>query len=434
MVVFDTKMRMKILIHGINFSPELIGVGKYTSDMAVWLASRGHSVRVICAPPYYPAWKVLAPFSGARYARTQWQGVDVWRCPLWVPKRPGGLKRLLHLGSFAFFSLPQMLRQLVWRPDVVWVVEPALACAPAALFLARLTGAKAWLHIQDFEVDAAFDLGLVKGRALKQCLLAIEAWLMRRFDAVSTISKRMGERARAKGIPNHKMVSFPNWIAVNEFAHGSQREILRYRQKLGIQDGALVALYSGNMGNKQGLEILADLARRYTRLALNDHGEVPVEIAIVFVYCGEGPGRTELMRGCQQLDNVRFLDLQPLALLPSLLALADIHLLPQRADAADLVMPSKLTGMLASGRPIVATAKAGTELADVVHQCGIVVPPEDSQALAYAVQKLAKDRALRTQLGMAGRRYASEYLDAFTVLSQFENALFALCGMVKVST
>src|SRR3990170_1399948 len=91
-----------------------------------------------------------------------------------------------------------------------------------------------------------------------------------------------------------------------------------------------------------------------------------------FVFCGNGAGKTELLRLTQGLPNVRFLDLQLMNRLNDLLGLADIHLLPQRADAADLVMPSKLTGMLASGRPVVATASPGTQVAEVVEGCGIV--------------------------------------------------------------
>jgi len=101
-------------------------------------------------------------------------------------------------------------------------------------------------------------------------------------------------------------------------------------------------------------------------------------------------------------------------------------LLPQRADAADLVMPSKLTGMLASGRPVLATAHPGTELALVVQDCGVVVPPEDPPAMAQAVQALAADSTLRTQLGAAGRVYALEHLDREAVLRKFESDLITL--------
>jgi colanic acid biosynthesis glycosyl transferase WcaI len=166
---------MRILIHGINFSPELTGIGKYTGEMAEWLAPQGHDVRVVTAPPYYPQWQVADGFANA-WSKSQLSALAsslhtsaatgklvVYRCPLWVPAKPSGLKRILHLASFALSSLPVMLSQVLWRPQVVWVVQPALFCAPQALLVARLCGAKAWLHIQDYEVDAAFDLGLLKG-------------------------------------------------------------------------------------------------------------------------------------------------------------------------------------------------------------------------------------------------------------------------------
>ena len=112
--------------------------------------------------------------------------------------------------------------------------------------------------------------------------------------------------------------------------------------------------------------------------------------------------------------------------LNELLAMADIHLLPQRADAADLVMPSKLTGMLASARPVVATAQPGTELAQVVQGCGLVVPPEDPRALADAILVLAADAAWRARLGSAGRLHAAQHMDREAVLKSFETALQAL--------
>ena len=127
--------------------------------MAEWLQGRGHQVRVVTAPPYYPAWKVGAGYRGWSYRRESLHGVDVFRCPLWVPESPNGFRRLLHLLSFAVSSIPVMLRQIFWRPDRIFVIEPTLFCAPCALVTARLANAKAWLHIQDFEAEAFFGLG-----------------------------------------------------------------------------------------------------------------------------------------------------------------------------------------------------------------------------------------------------------------------------------
>ena len=404
---------MKILLYGINFSPEVVGIGKYTGEMASWLAAQGHEVRVITAPPYYPAWKVGEGFSAARYSRSVVGGVTVFRAPLWVPARVSGAKRLLHLLSFAMFSFPTLFAQWRWRPDVVWVVAPALTCAPGAWLFARLRGAKAWLHIQDFEVDAAFDLGILKGAALRRMVLGAERWLLRRFDRVSTISSRMLDRLAAKGVDTTQVVSFPNWVDIA--AVQPLQTVSVYRAELGLDASTIVALYSGNMGNKQGLEVLGDCAR----LLLDDEH-------IVFVFCGDGPGKEALAAQCDGLRNVRLLPLQPVARLNELLALADIHLLPQRADAADLVMPSKLTGMLASGRPVVATAPPETELARVVDGCGVVVLPEDAAALAIAVSALAADKPLRAALGAQGRKFAERELDSDAVLRRFEAELLSL--------
>ncbi|MBW8466732.1 MAG: glycosyltransferase WbuB [Thiobacillus sp.] len=407
---------MRLLFYGINYAPELTGIGKYTGEMAAWFASNGHVVRVITAPPYYPAWKVDPSYSARQYRTETWNGVQVYRTPLWVPHQPGGLKRLIHLASFAASSLPVLLAQWRWKPDVVWVVEPPLMCAPAAVAFASLRGAKSWLHIQDFEVDAAFDLGLIKGNTLRRWVQGAERWLMRRFDRVSTISGRMVGRALAKGAAPERVVHFPNWVDISGITPLATPSA--YRAELGLAPSAVVALYSGNMGNKQGLEILADVAR-----LLQD------DPSIQFVFGGNGSGRADLQARCAGLPNVRFLDLQPLERLNDWLGLADVHLLPQRADAADLVMPSKLTGMLASGRAVLATALPETELGRVVTEdaaCGLVVPPENAAAMAEALRALAAEPALRAELGANGRRYAEAELSQDVILRRFEAQLLAL--------
>ena len=416
--------------------------------MATWLAEQGHEVRVVTARPYYPQWRVEDGFKGWLYRKDAQTApntaaifrhrsigtVVVYRCALWVPAKPSGLKRLLHLSSFALCSFPIMLWQIFWRPDVVWVVEPALICAPAALITARASGGRAWLHVQDYEVDAAFDLGLLRGVLARRLVSGLERWLMHRFDRVSTISQRMLARALAKGVASERVVFFPNWVAMSGLGAGdSGQSKFRqggYRTELRIADDAVVALYSGNMGEKQGLETLAQVASLCYRYPSPPphlhHGEGQKNL--VFVFCGNGSGRADLVAMCDGLPNVRFLDLQPLERLVELLAMADIHLLPQRADAADLVMPSKLTGMLASGRPVIATAHIGTELANVVINCGLVVPPEQPQAFADAITKLLQDAPLRAQLGAAGRKYAEMNLDRDSVLRRFETELTTLKG------
>ncbi len=400
---------MKILLYGINYAPELTGIGKYTGEMATWLARQGHEVRVVTAPPYYPAWAVSAGYAN-RWQVQEVDGVRVWRCPLWVPPKPGGLKRIVHLASFALSSFPVVLRQALWRPDVVWVAEPAMFCQPAAWLTARLSGAKAWLHVQDFEVDAAFDMGLLKGQGLRRRVQGVEGWFKRRFDVVSTISGRMMERLYSKGLDARRCELAPNWVDISAITRRSRSDgPSPFRQELGITPDAVVALYSGNMGGKQGLGIMAEAARLCP--------------GVQFVLCGNGHGRADLEAAAAGLTNITFLDLQPLERLNDLLGLADIHLLPQRADAADLVMPSKLTGMLASGRPVVCTAHGHTELARVLAHhsipLGLVTEPENPQAMASAILHLAEDAHSRRRMGRAARAHAEKNLCIDAVLTRW---------------
>jgi colanic acid biosynthesis glycosyl transferase WcaI len=401
---------MRILVYSANFAPEPTGIGKYSGEMACWLAEKGHSVRVVAAPPYYPAWKVSPEYSWPPYRREQWKGVDVWRAPLWVPKAPGGAARVLHLLSFAITSFPLMIRQVFWRPDVVVTVAPAFMCAPAGLLTARLSGAQSWLHLQDFEVDLAFRMGFLKGKFLQRLVLRMERGILRRFDSVSSISARMIEQLLSKGVAVKNTRYFPNWVDVSHVKPSMTGA--KYREQLGIPSDAKVVLFSGSLGGKQGLMVIPEAARLLAQ-----------RTDVVFVVCGDGVMKPAIEAATQELGNVRMLPLQPFERLGELLAVADIHLLPQSPGAADLVLPSKLSGMLASGRPVIASCRAGTELETVVSKCGLVVAPQDGAALAEAIVKLSDDRTLRLEMGRRARAYAEINFERDAILGRMFGSL-----------
>lgn len=402
----------KILIYGINFWPEPVGIGKYTGELAFWLAEQGYNVRVITAPPYFPEWKV----EGNHYHHETIRGVRIIRCPLWVPKRPSGLTRLVHLASFALSSMPVVMGQLRWQPDAVMTVAPAFFCAPIALVFRAMSGArpKTILHIQDFELDAAFELGLLKGRLIRGCAEYAERWVLQGFDQVSSISERMQQRSISKGVAPSKALLLPNWIEVNHIRPHSNNEsqINPYRKELGINNEMVVAMYSGSMNKKQGMDILV------TAIQLLQHKK-----DLVWLIAGEGPTKEQLARELDGYGNVKLLPLQPAARMNDWLNLADIHLLPQRAGAADLVLPSKLLGMMASGRPMVAGAAGETELGMLVAQCGIRVSPGDHGAFAEAVARLCDDPNLRSRLGSQGRREVVQRFSKNSVMPAIENVL-----------
>ena len=401
---------MRILIYGLNFAPELTGIGKYSGEMAAYLAAQGHEVRVVTAPPYYPYWQVQKPYAAWRYQKENWEGVEVYRCPLWVPKKLSGSKRILHHLSFLFSSLPVIVGQRRWQPDIIMVVAPSFfSVFPALLLKKLLPHAKTWLHIQDFEIDAAFDLGfLSKNNLFYQLIQKMETRLLQAFDQVSTISQQMLKRLWEKGMLKEKTYLFPNWIDTDLIKPLKQPSA--YRTEWEIKDEQIVTLYAGNMGEKQGLEIILEAAKKCTQIS-----------ELLFVLCGDGAVRSILAERAKGLPNIRFYPLQPFERLNELLNLADIHLLPQRADAADLVMPSKLSGMLASGKAVIATVHPESELGTVIRAAGLLTPPEDAKALFDALERLAQDIALRDTLGQKGRTWVLDHWAKEKILSSFES-------------
>jgi colanic acid biosynthesis glycosyl transferase WcaI len=380
--------------------------------MAEWFKLKGHQIRVVTALPYYPAWKVFEGYPSWRYRRERIAGVDVYRCPLWVPSSPRGFTRIVHLSSFALSSFPITVKQAFWRPQIVITIAPPIFIYPTAHVTAVLSGAKLWLHIQDFEVDAAFDLGLLSSNYIRSLAQVVEHFLFKGADRVSTISERMIERLLAKGISHNKVVLFPNWVDTTFIRPSLEHNI--YREELGFSVEDIVCLYSGNMGEKQGLEIILSTARQ---LASNSK--------IKFVLCGDGVALRRLRRESAILRNVFWLPLQPYERLNDLLNMADIHLLPQRSDVADLVMPSKLLSMLASGKPVLATTHPGTQIADIVKYAGIVVSPENVSEFSTELFRLANEPEMRFEYGSAARNYALRYFEKEVVLSQFETELLS---------
>jgi len=406
---------VKVLLYGINFHPELTGIGKYSGEMAEWLAKHGHSVDVVTAPPYYPEWRVSEGFSAWKYHRSEMPDtkghVQILRCPLWVPRNVTGAARLLHLASFATSSFFGLIWGLARKPDLVFVVVPTLMQTPQAVVLSKLAGVPTWLHVQDFEVDAALDMGMVRGAAesggfVRRMSWWLESFWMQRFDRVSSITPSMVNRLLIKGVEVDRIIELPNWVSLDAVFPIPQAESMR--SELGITDDQVVVLYSGNMGEKQGLDLVVEAAERLRH-----------EPSIRFVLAGTGAARARLEKAAASLGNVTWLPLQPLDKLNALLGSADVHVLPQRADAADLVMPSKLTGMLASGRAVVGTAAMGTQLGSVLNKVGVRVEPGDADGLAQAVKALAQDPARCNELGQKGRRFAEETLDKNAILRQF---------------
>jgi colanic acid biosynthesis glycosyl transferase WcaI len=405
---------MKIAIISINYRPELTGISVYTTGLAETLAREGDQVDVYTAFPYYPHWRKSAMHEWLWYWSEDINGVRVRRHYLYVPRRPNALRRMIHELSFVFSATLGYL--FGPRADVTVIVSPSLFLGIPMAILARLKGSASLFHVQDLQPDAAVDLGMLKPGPVTDFFYWIERLTYRLCNRVSTISEGMRRRVTEKGVPADKVALLRNW------ANDDQVRVLPHetalRREWGL-DGKFVVLYSGNMGVKQGLSDLLECAE-----------VLRAEREVAFVIVGDGGEKDALMAQAEErrLDNVQFRPLQTMERLGELLATADVAVIPQKAGVTDIVLPSKLANILASGRPVVAAAAQGTELAHILvdGDCGRVVPQGDPVRMAEALLDLRDDRELRARLGANGRRYMEAHLGRTAVVTQFRNELQAL--------
>ncbi len=403
---------MKILVYGLNFSPELTGTGKYTGEMVSWLTQHGHNVRVVTAPPYYPDWKVHKDYNHWFYRKETVNGAKIYRCPLYVPRKTSTFKRLLHLLSFAVSSFFPLLMHSLWKPEVIICIAPTLFCVPGAIILSKVTKSKTVLHIQDFEVDAMLGLGMSKMDIFSNLAVSFEKNCLSHFDYVSTISQSMMNNVIKKGVNKNHILFFPNWSEVKRFSEIEPQNVISLRKELELPDNVKVVLYSGNIGEKQGLEIIIEIAKLIH------------ESQILFLIVGQGAGKENLKYRVEQnnIKNIIFRPLQSYEKFPALLKLADCHLVIQRKGAADAVLPSKLTNILAVGGNAVITAEKNTELGKLCENypgIALLVEPESGEALLQGIKQALN----LNPVNVVAKLYAQESLDKDSIIQKFLNDL-----------
>jgi colanic acid biosynthesis glycosyl transferase WcaI len=372
------KKSLNILIYGLNYAPEIIGVGRYTSEIGEYLSSKSHNVLVVTAPPHYPEWSVGRPYHALRYTSEMRHGALVIRCPILLRSKIFGIWRLIAPLSFAFSSAPVVLwAMLRHRPDVVFCVEPTLLAAPAALIVAKFIRAKTVLHVHDLEVDAAFAVGHLTSGVAQRIGHYFERCVLLGFDQIISISTKMCERLVSKGVLPGQITLIRNWADLDRIRPLNSRNPIR--SQLGLSEETFVVLYSGSVGAKQAIHMLLDAAERIAE----------EKKSVAFVIAGEGPEKRYLIERYGYLPNVHFLPLQPEDQLCELLNLADLHVLPQATGVADFVLPSKLGGLLASGKPLLVTANPETELYELLHGTAIIVPTGDTDAMVKEIVQIA---------------------------------------------
>lgn len=410
--------KKKILLISHNFSPEPIGIGKYNGEMLSWLVNRGYDCTVITTFPYYPFWKVQEPYTNHWYKKeviyNEKSGatLTIYRCPSYIPSDPTGKQRAIQDFSFWVTKFFMVFKLILFKQkfDLIITVAPPFHLAYLGLMLKRFSGGKLLYHIQDMQIEAARDLKLFSKKMVLAGLFRVEHKILMSADFVSSISDGMIKKIKAKF--NRDIVFFPNWVDTDYFFPLPNREKLKI--KWGYKPDDIVYLYSGAVGVKQRLERILVTAEELLHM---EH--------IKFIICSSGPYKDQLHEQARRkgLTNISFLQVQERDVFNEFLNMADIHLVLQIADAGDLVMPSKLTTILAVGGASIITASLGTSLYDMVHDYdfGYVVEPQDrdnQDLLTNQILQIKLDYELEAKRENA-RKYAVQYLNVDKVMNKF---------------
>lgn len=408
----------RLLLISYNFSPELTGIGKYNGEMIDWLVKSGYECSVLTAYPYYPHWKIQAPYDKKRFMFSKEKApasaagsLTIYRCPIFVPANPTAIKRVLMDLSFFATALMRMLTFLFARKfDFIVCVAPSFQVGLLGVLYKKIRGAKLLYHVQDLQIEAARDLNLIRSEAFVNTLFKAEKKILSNSDMVSTISDEMASKIHSKS--GKRTFLFPNWTNTKQFFPIANRDALK--TEFGFQSTDKIVLYSGAVGEKQGLESILHAAKM-----------TESKTHIKFIICGSGPYAFRLREMANRLllSNVHFMPLQPIEKFNRFLNIADLHLIIQKQRASDLVMPSKLATILSVGGVALITANEGTALHTIVkrNDMGFLVNAEDQVSLNHAIQEILSGDY--SHLGLNARNYAMDHLSVDRIMTRFERAL-----------
>jgi colanic acid biosynthesis glycosyl transferase WcaI len=403
---------MRVLIYAYNYYPEPIGIAPLMTELAEGLVKRGHQVRVVTGMPNYPQRRIYDGYRGKFYMTEERNGVEIQRSFVWVKPKPNLLDRILLDGSFVLSSFTQALWG--WRPDVILLTVPPLPVAVPANLLGWLYNCPVVLNVQDILPEAAVHVGLLTNPVMIRVMEALEQFAYKTAHTISVIADGFVDNLVGKGVLSDKITCIPNWVDTN-FIRPLPQADNAFRKEFGLED-KFVVLYAGNIALTQGLETVVEAATKLTHLP-----------EIVFVIVGEERALSQLQEHCDACGatNVKLLPFQPRERLPEMLAASNVGLIVQRQHVVSFNMPSKTQVLLASGRPVVASVPNTGSAAKAIEKSrgGLVVEPENPQALADTITHLYEHPELAEAYGKQGRQFALDRYSFEQALNQYE-ALF----------
>ena len=402
---------MKLAVLTPHFAPDVAPTGVVVTRIVEELAARGHRLEIYTSLPWYRDHKIEPGYEGRLIRREDLPWGSITR----IHPFPAPDKRALFLRGAAFGAFTTMATRVAARGgdlDGVLAVSPPLPLGVAGARVARSRRAPFVFNIQDVFPDVVIELGYLRNPVLIAAAKRLERYCYKRADAITVLSEEIRANLVRKVADPSSIRVIPNFVDTDSIVPADKDNA--YRTEFGLA-GKKVVMYAGNVGLSQPVDLLLDAA-----------GALAYEPDLVFVINGSGARRAELERRARDLDNVVFVDMQPIERLPEVLAAADIHVVALKRGLARASVPSKSYSILAAGRPIIASVDGSSAVAEMVSAAGagIAVEPEDAEAFTKAVRKLLDDPDEAERMGRAGRRFVEGAASPAAIADAYER-LFA---------
>lgn len=352
---------MRIVIYSQAFYPDHSGIPVYSSDFAFYCAELGHEVHVITGFPFYPSWKKKNEDQGKLFRTDRVNGITIHRGYLYVPEKPSAISRVFHELSLFTFSFLNSLK--IRKPDLIVTFTTPILIGVLGSAMKVVWGCRHVINVQDFELEAALSLGMFREGRATRLIESVEKWSYRKADYVSSISYGMLDLLKnRKSLPPEKILYWPNWNVTGNRGSAAVAPKGLFREEFGIPGDRKIIAYAGNIGKKQGLELLVDVAAAF------QHRE-----EFLFLIIGEGAGLTQVKEyaATKSLKNLRFIPMLNSEKYQRLLADSDAMFVSQAKTQFDVYFPSKVIGILNAGKLLILTADRESELYKVTKMNGL---------------------------------------------------------------
>jgi glycosyltransferase involved in cell wall biosynthesis len=405
---------MHVLIVSCVFPPEPVTSAVTSEQLAIGLVEKGHQVTAIAAFPNRPGGKLYAGYRRSwRKVEQKQAGYQLIRTFSVLSSQPTTLSRLLENLSFGITSA---INSLAVKPDIVYANTWPLFASGLLTAICSLRNLPLVINIQDIYPDAAIELGKFPASGLlPQLLRSLDRWIAHQSTALVTLSENFAQfYCQTRQVSPKKVHTVYNWLDDEEIKPSSRMG--SFREKQGIGEDTFVIMYAGNIGVNAGVEFVIEAATKLQNLP-----------NILFIIAGDGSCRkaSEDLAQKYELSNLRFFYPLLKEEFSDVQAAADLMILPTRKSGSLTSVPSKLIAYMLSGRPVLATVDENSDTARIISeaQCGICIPPENSEAIAKQIRQLIQIPEKLIHMEKRARFYAEQNFSSKVCLPKLINLL-----------